>query len=141
MRGKLVLTLVLVPSLMVVGAAAPVAAHGGGNDTGASGHCSDDSSGGGGAVGVNSDGEVDATNPGEIQSIAAGLQHYGEQRQEGDNGADTCDGGEGEDSYDYLEAHVGNGDQQVQFCFSEDTNRNNPPVSVGQGDQCENPSA
>lgn len=124
---------VVAVSFLFVGVGA-VAAHDGGNDVGASGHCSDDANGGGGSVGVSTNGDVDATGPDEIQSTVEGLAFFAEQKNDNPDRDDTCDGGEGEDSYDYLEVHAGDGSQQVQFCYSEDNAGDNG--GVGEGDQC-----
>lgn len=131
---------VVAVSFLFVGAGA-VAAHDGGNDVGVSGNCDDaNGNGGGGSVGANTDGDVDATNAEEIQSVVAGLTFFAQQKNEHPDREDTCDGGEDETSddsnYDYIEAHAGDGNQQIQFCYSQDNANSSPPGGAGQGDQC-----
>lgn len=117
-------------AFLFVGAGA-VAAHGS-NDVGTSGHCSDENgNGGGGEVNAGSGG-VDATDPGEVESVIAGLQEFYQEKQDHPDRSDTCDGGADGTSYDYLEAHAG----PVQFCYSEQNSNNQGDVSANGGDAC-----
>lgn len=127
-------------SFLFVGVGA-VAAHDGGTDVGASGNCDDGSNGGAGSVGVSQSGDVDDTNPSEVESVVNGLAFFFEQKQANPDRADTCDdtdetddGGSPSDaqSYDYLEAHAGPG----QFCYSEDNSGSQGDVSANGGDAC-----
>lgn len=114
-----------------------VAAHDGETDVGASGNCSDDSgNGGGGSVGVSSDGSVDDTDADEVQSTAEGLAWFAQQRQETDD--DPCDHHESDEnnSYDYIEVHAGDGENGVQYCYSEDNSADNGNVDTEGGDAC-----
>lgn len=145
MRAKLIITAVLAMSMLVMGATGSVAAHDGGTQVGASGNCDDaNGNGGGGSVGVGGEDGVDAVSPSEVQNTAEGLAFFAQQKNDNPDRPDTCDGSddtsdtsdpeEGDDDYDYLEAHAGAQGNSVQYCYSEDNSGGGG--SGGQGDQC-----
>lgn len=126
------LAVAVMVSFLFVGAG-PVAAHLGGTDTGVSGHCSNGDNGGGGSVGVHENGSVNAVDGEEARSIADGVTHFAQQIPD-----DQECGGEDDQSYDYVEAHVGNpdGGQRVHVCYSQDTSDSNRPINANTSDAC-----
>lgn len=131
-------------SFLFVGAGA-VAAHDNGYNVGASGHCSEaDSNGGGGAIGVTpnpnpTESSVNLLEDGEAERTVSGVVLYLQSQQDdGQCGSDD----ESDDSYDYVEAHAGNGHgNSVQVCFSQDTDGDTPPINAAVGgDACHDKS-
>lgn len=111
-------------------------AHDGGNDVGASGNCDDGESGGGGSAGASYDGSVDGTNASETESVINGSTHYAEQY---DGSDDPCDNHKSDyDSYDYAEVHAWgpNGENGVQYCYSENNSNDNGHVTTNGSDAC-----
>jgi hypothetical protein len=119
MRGKLALTLVLVASLMTVGAVAPAAANHD-NEVGSSGSCGVEDGGGSSSVAVSDEG-VDQPEP---ETTIAGYQYFAE------NGECT----EKDDENGYVEAHVSGEDTgYVQVCV--DDQEDPTLVSAGEGEE------
>lgn len=140
--SRQVLTLVVTTAVtmaMLFGAGVGMAmAHDGGNDVGASGNCDDGDSGGGGggSAGASYDGSVDATNASELQSVINGFTHYANQY---DGSDDPCDNHKSDyDSYDYVEAHAWgpNGNNGVQYCYSQNNSNDNGQLTTNGSDAC-----
>jgi len=125
MRGKLALTIVLVASLLMVGAMGSVSA----GEVGSSGSCDNDTDGDGevdnGAdsdVAVTTDGDIDEPEP---ESTVAGFawlaENQGECERSGNDDGDAEAG--------YIEAHATGDQGTVQVCVDDDA-QNDPSQAV-----------
>lgn len=132
------IALAVAVAFLFVGVGAVAAGDNAEGTVGTSGHCSQGDNGGGGSGSVTVDGDpgeedVDAVEgPGEAQSIVEGLAFFFQQKQAHPQRDDTCDGGNGDDSYDYLETHAG----PVQACYSEDNADNQGDISANGNNAC-----
>jgi len=120
MRSKTVLTVVVIASLLVVGASGGALAH----NQGASGSCDgDDSTAGDSEVGVSNSGDVDAEES-DVRGIANGAQ-YAALNQGCDSDGDT----------DYVEVHSSGsspaGEGTIQVCVS--SQHDDGDETAGQG--------
>lgn len=110
MHRNVLLGVVVIVSLAVVGGIGTATAA----DVGASGSCDNGSSGGQGGIGADDDGNVDGTNPDEVDSATSGIRYYAENdlrcepNDSDENGAD-----------DYTEVHVTGSPGTVQVCYDE----------------------
>lgn len=130
MRGRVILTAIAVASMLIAGASGAAVA----DSIGASGSCDKGDSGGQGDAYVDPSGQsADATDPGEVQSVIAGLQRAAQTQANCEGSEDDADGN-GQD--DYIEAHATGSPGTIQVCYDNkaQSNPQNAVVANQEGD-------